>query len=35
MISIVVWVLYKGRGRGKEVAASMVVAVGRISNKSM
>ena len=26
MISIIVWVLYEGRGRGKEVAALMVVA---------
>jgi hypothetical protein len=34
MISIVIWVLYEGRGRGKEVAASMVVAVGRISSKN-
>ena len=33
MISIIVWVLYEGRGRGKEVAALMVVAVGRISRK--
>jgi hypothetical protein len=33
MTSIVVWVLYEGRGRGKEVVASMVVAVGISSNK--
>jgi hypothetical protein len=33
MISVVVWVLYEGRGRGKEVAVLMVVAVGRISSK--
>ena len=33
MISVVVWALYEGRGKGKEVMASMVVAVGTISSK--
>jgi hypothetical protein len=33
MISVIIWGLYEGRGRGKEVAASMVVVVGRISSK--
>jgi hypothetical protein len=33
VISIVIWVLYEGIGRGKEVAASMVVVVGKISSK--
>ena len=33
MISVVVWALYEGRGRGKEVAVSVVVVVGRISSK--
>jgi hypothetical protein len=32
MISVVVWALYEERGRGKEVVASMVVVVGRISS---
>jgi hypothetical protein len=34
MISVIIWALYEGRGRGKEVAVSMVVVVvGRISSK--